>query len=112
MERFMCHDRNFFLAETGATEPSRVKFMHGRKNMKSDLFYDLEKKEGFLRGIRKLKERGVSIYIDDHESKEEEWPVLLKEPEEAYFYMGDFIEDPDTGKLLSVHFDRVTHEMI
>jgi len=80
--------------------------------MKESLYEDLTKKDRFLKGIRKLKNNGVSIFIDNRESSEKEWPVLLREREDTSFYMCDFIEDPDTGKLISVRFDRVTHEAV
>jgi len=80
--------------------------------MEASLFEDLINRKRFLNGIKKLKDSGVSIYIDDRASDEKDWPQLLRESADAYFYMGDFIEDPETGELVSVRFDRVKHESI
>ena len=77
----------------------------------TDIYEDLGRKERFLRGIEKLKKRGVAIYIDNRISSEKDWPLLLRESDDSSFYMGDFIEDPGTGKLVSVRFDRVKHEV-
>ena len=78
--------------------------------MTANIYEDLSRKERFLQGIGKLKKRGVAIYIDNRASSEKDWPLLLRESDDSSFYMGDFIEDPETGKLVSVRFDRVKHE--
>lgn len=65
-----------------------------------------EQRRIFLEGLKRYKERGVSIIIEGKDCQPEEFEKLFELKEPGAFYMGDYIES-DTGKLKEIHFDKV-----
>lgn len=70
---------------------------------------DNAEKEKFLNGLKLYPERGVPVYIDDKEPGPYDWEKLTMVREDNRFYMGDFVQNAETGKLEEIRFDMVYH---
>lgn len=69
---------------------------------------DSEGKEQFLRGLKRYSEKGVPVYIDNHEAGPDDWEKLTQVREDNRFYMGDFVQN-EYGELREIRFDMVYH---
>lgn len=70
---------------------------------------DHAEKEKFLKGLKLYSERGIPVYIDDKEPGPQDWEKLTMVREDNRFYMGDFVQSAETGKLKEIRFDIVYH---
>ena len=76
---------------------------------REQLAFERAEKEKFIKGLKRYPEKGIPVFIDDKEPEEEDWEKLTVVREDNRFYMGDFIPDPDTGRLREIRFDMVYH---
>ena len=76
---------------------------------REQLVFERAEKEKFIKGLKRYPEKGIPVFIDDKEPEEEDWEKLTVVREDNRFYMGDFIPDPDTGRLREIRFDMVYH---
>lgn len=60
----------------------------------------------YLDGLRRFRDKGVSVLVDGMECLEEEWSRIFETGEDGGFYMGDFICS-EQGSLKEIRFDRV-----
>ena len=60
----------------------------------------------YLDGLRRFRDKGVSVLVDGMECLEEEWSRIFFFVEDGGFYMGDFICS-EQGSLKEIRFDRV-----
>ena len=74
------------------------------KNRKKQL--DEKERQSYLRGLKRYKEKGVLIYIDDKLADEKDLEVLFEIQEDGSFYMGDYI-GAEAGCLIEIRFDKV-----
>lgn len=65
--------------------------------------------EQCLEGLKRFRNRGVSIVIDGEETAEQDWSKIFEVREDNSFYMADYISDERTGRLKEIRFDRVYH---
>ena len=63
--------------------------------------------EVFLQGLKRMKAQGVGIYVDGLASDEGDWHKILTVSDNNY-YMGDYISDTDTGRLVEIRFDKIS----
>lgn len=63
-------------------------------------------KERYLQGLKKYQDKGIPIYIDGKESKEQDWSQIFEIREDGAFYMGDYV-GADKGKLTEIRFEKV-----
>ena len=74
------------------------------KNRKKQL--DEKERQSYQRGLKRYKEKGVLIYIDDKLADEKDLEVLFEIQEDGSFYMGDYI-GAEAGCLKEIRFDKV-----
>ncbi len=65
------------------------------------------KEEQCLAGLKRYRERGVTISVDGEELPEKDWNKIFEVREDDSFYMADYISDEETGTLKEIRFDRV-----
>ncbi len=68
-----------------------------------------EDRERFVNGLKRYTELGIPIYIDNREPGPDDWEKLTMIREDNRFYMGDFVQNAETGKLKEIRFDMVYH---
>lgn len=76
------------------------------RDMKAQNKKRIEEKDLFIEALKRYREKGVMIYIDEQEGQPEEFDKLCEIREDGSFYMGDYIGS-ETGELTEIHFDRV-----
>ena len=74
------------------------------KNRKKQL--DEKERQSYLRCLKRYKEKGVLIYIDDKLADEKDLEVLFEIQEDGSFYMGDYI-GAEAVCLKEIRFDKV-----
>ena len=67
-------------------------------------------REIYLNGLHRYQDMGVSIYIDGLECPAEDWNKIFEVREDGFFYMGDYVAEPQSGKLTEIRFDRVYYQ--
>lgn len=65
-----------------------------------------DEKQQYLGGLKRLTEKGVTIYMDGQVSGPTDWEKLFEIREDNLFYMGDYVQ-ADTGGIKEVRFDKV-----
>ncbi|MDW2797846.1 hypothetical protein RZO55_09705 [Clostridium boliviensis] len=65
------------------------------------------KRTQYLEGLKRYRNKGVSIVIDGEELPETDWERIFEIREDDSFYMADYVPDEVTGKLQEIRFDRV-----
>lgn len=65
-----------------------------------------EQRLQYLAGLKRLKNKGVSIFVDGIECPEKEWGRIFEVGEDGGFYMGDYV-CLEQGYVKEVRFDRV-----
>ena len=66
-----------------------------------------KEQEAGVKGLKRYQSLGVHIYVDGVED-ERRWGRVFRVSDSARsYYMGDFIEDPATGRLKEIRFERI-----
>ena len=65
------------------------------------------KRDQYLEGLKRYRNKGVPIVIDGEELPETDWGRIFEIREDDSFYMADYVPDEETGKLQEIRFDRV-----
>ena len=66
-------------------------------------------KQVYLEGLKKFKERGVDIVVNENITGESAWPLILSESTDDTFFMGDFVVNEGDGSLKEIRFTRCSH---
>lgn len=66
-------------------------------------------KESYIAGLKRYRKLGIPVIVDGQECGEPEWNRIFEMKEGEFFYMADFVQDDETGKLREIRFDRVYH---
>ena len=71
---------------------------------------EMEARRKFVEGMMRYPEIGIEVYIDDKiPESQSDWDKLTVIREDNQFYMADFVEDLENGRLKEVRFDKVYH---
>lgn len=65
-----------------------------------------ELQKTYLDGLRRYRDRGITILIDGEECPESDWGRIFELGEDGGFYMGDYV-GADQGCLKEIRFDKV-----
>lgn len=65
-----------------------------------------EEMRRYLAGLKRYKEKGIPIYVDNELTEPEDCGKLFEIREDGMFYMGDYVQ-ADTGELKEIRFDKV-----
>ncbi|MEY8338558.1 hypothetical protein AALB16_11145 [Lachnospiraceae bacterium 62-35] len=63
----------------------------------------------YLEGLKKYRDKGIPIYIDNEKADTESMGKLFEIQEDGSFYMGDYI-GTDSGHLKEIRFDKVYYK--
>ncbi len=72
---------------------------------------EMQEKRKFVEGMKRYPEMGIPVFIDDRIPREDvDWDKLTRGPRDGrYFYMADYVEDKETGKLKEIRWNPVSH---
>ncbi|MCI8662635.1 MAG: hypothetical protein HFG69_05150 [Hungatella sp.] len=68
--------------------------------------YDTKEQIKYVEGFQRFESRGVPVYIDGQEPKDEDWNKIFQVRDDGSFYMCDYVGVED-GTLKEIHFDKV-----
>lgn len=68
-----------------------------------------QERQVYLEGLKRYKNRGIPIYIDNIQCDEQDWEQIFEVQEDGRFYMGDYVGASE-GHLKEIRFDKVYNQ--